>query len=196
MILDAAQERETVTMVVTVVEWLGFSVRLFVTPQPKIKGEKPIKSFPLTVVKTSLPASIVFTSESVGETWMVTCKAGDEMSIGKWRWVTTLDAGLGADSLDPVALTAPTELPANPYEAVDHPKHYNRHPKGIECIDVIEEMDRVNVALAIKHLWQLGEKPGSDAVEDLKKAIWYLNREVSREQARRSNGQKEVGNGR
>ena len=36
---------------------------------------------------------------------------------------------------------------ANP--AVDHPKHYNMHPSGIECIDVIRPMS-FNIGTAIK----------------------------------------------
>lgn len=65
------------------------------------------------------------------------------------------------------------------YEYVDHPNHYNDHPAGIECIDVIEEMT-ANIALAIKHLWRAGLKPGQDAERDFDKAIWYIEREKSR----------------
>ena len=66
------------------------------------------------------------------------------------------------------------------YEEIDHPHHYNWHPRGIECIDVIEAFENVNVAFAIKHLWRLGKKPGVDALKDLDKAIWYLQRERER----------------
>jgi hypothetical protein len=63
-------------------------------------------------------------------------------------------------------------------EAVDHPPHYNQHPKGIECIDVIEDWTCFNVATAAKYLWRCDHK-GKD-VEDLRKAVWYLNREIAR----------------
>lgn len=65
------------------------------------------------------------------------------------------------------------------FEKVNHPKHYNDHPAGIECIDVIEEMT-FNVGSAIKYAWRAGLKPGETSQSDLEKAKWYLNREQRR----------------
>ena len=65
------------------------------------------------------------------------------------------------------------------YEKVDHPRHYNEHPSGVECIEIIEHWG-FNLGSAVKYIWRNGLKPGEDAVEDLKKAIWYLNREIER----------------
>lgn len=64
-------------------------------------------------------------------------------------------------------------------EGVDHPKHYNLHPAGIECIDVIEYMTH-NIGAAIKYLWRAGLKPGEATDKDISKAIWYLERERDR----------------
>ena len=64
-------------------------------------------------------------------------------------------------------------------ELVDHPDHYNQHPAGIECIDVIEHFN-FNIGAAIKHCWRHGRKPGNDALTDLKKARWYIEREIAR----------------
>ena len=64
-------------------------------------------------------------------------------------------------------------------EIVNHPSHYNWHPRGIECIDVIEVFP-YNVANAIKYLWRHGRKDGSDAVTDLLKALFYIHREIDR----------------
>jgi hypothetical protein len=61
---------------------------------------------------------------------------------------------------------------------VDHPKHYNQHPAGIECIDVVECYN-FNVGNAIKYLWRAGLK-SDNAVEDLQKAAWYVAREIQR----------------
>lgn len=61
---------------------------------------------------------------------------------------------------------------------VDHPAHYNQHPSGVECIDVVETMT-FNVGNAVKYLWRAGLK-SEDAVTDLEKALWYVNREQSR----------------
>lgn len=63
---------------------------------------------------------------------------------------------------------------------VDHPQHYNAHPKGIECIDVIEEWPCFNIATACKYLWRCDHK-GKD-IEDLQKAVWYIEREIRRRQ--------------
>jgi hypothetical protein len=65
------------------------------------------------------------------------------------------------------------------HEAVDHPRHYNEHPSGIECINVIEHFN-FNTGSALKYIWRAGLKPGAERTEDLEKAIWYLNREIQR----------------
>lgn len=64
-------------------------------------------------------------------------------------------------------------------DPVNHPRHYNSHPTGIEAIDVIEHFP-CNVANAMKYLWRAGLK--GDAEEDLKKAAWYVEREILRRQ--------------
>lgn len=70
-------------------------------------------------------------------------------------------------------------------DSVNHPAHYNAHPSGVECIDVVEHMT-FNVGSAIKYCWRAGLKDGAPLVEDLKKAIWYLEREVERVEGVRS----------
>ena len=62
-------------------------------------------------------------------------------------------------------------------EVVDHPKHYNLHPSGVEAIDVCEHMS-FNVGNAMKYLWRSDLK--LDTIEDLKKALWYINREIKK----------------
>ncbi len=61
--------------------------------------------------------------------------------------------------------------------AVDHPRHYNSHPSGIECITVVEHMG-FNTGNAIKYIWRADEK--GSALEDLEKARWYIEREITR----------------
>lgn len=62
-------------------------------------------------------------------------------------------------------------------DTVSHPPHYKGHASGIECIQITEHMNfcRGN---SIKYIWRAGSK--GNEVEDLKKAIWYLEREISR----------------
>ena len=68
---------------------------------------------------------------------------------------------------------------------VNHPAHYNSHPSGIECIEIARHHN-FNIGNAIKYLWRAGlksEKGMEDAdkqVEDLRKAIFYINDEIER----------------
>lgn len=62
-------------------------------------------------------------------------------------------------------------------DAVNHPDHYNHHPSGVECIEIVEAFN-FNVGNAIKYLWRAGLK--GDEIEDLKKAAWYVSREIER----------------
>lgn len=64
-----------------------------------------------------------------------------------------------------------------PKEAVNHPDHYNDNPSGVECIDVVEHMS-FNVGNAMKYLWRADHK--GKTVEDLRKARWYIDREIKR----------------
>ena len=67
-------------------------------------------------------------------------------------------------------------------DPVNHPPHYTEHPSGIECIQVTEHLSFC-VGNAIKYLWRADLKH-DDAIEDLKKAAWYINREIERRQKR------------
>jgi hypothetical protein len=60
---------------------------------------------------------------------------------------------------------------------VNHPKHYTSHPSGVECITITEYMG-FNVGNAVKYLWRVGHK--IDDLEDLKKARWYIDREIAK----------------
>ena len=71
-------------------------------------------------------------------------------------------------------------------ERINHPKHYNSHPSGVECVDVVEHMT-FNVGNAVKYCWRAGLKDEkvfkndtTAAIEDLQKARWYLDREIQR----------------
>lgn len=62
-------------------------------------------------------------------------------------------------------------------DIVNNPKHYNSHPSGIECITVVEHMG-YNLGNAIKYIWRADLK--NNAIEDLEKARWYIERELWR----------------
>lgn len=63
------------------------------------------------------------------------------------------------------------------HDPVNHPAHYTSHPSGVECIDVTEHMNFC-IGNATKYLWRAGLK--DDAIEDLRKARWYIDREIER----------------
>ena len=62
-------------------------------------------------------------------------------------------------------------------DPVNHPAHYTSHPSGVECIEVTRWMN-FNLGNAIKYIWRAGNK--GNALEDLKKARWYLDDEIKR----------------
>lgn len=61
-------------------------------------------------------------------------------------------------------------------DPVNHPPHYQQHPSGIECITIAEAFN-FNLGNAIKYIWRCCFKAG---LEDLRKARWYLDREIAR----------------
>lgn len=64
-------------------------------------------------------------------------------------------------------------------DKINSPSHYTSHPAGIECITVIEHFP-CNIANAMKYLWRQGLKEGESNLDDLKKAEWYVKREIER----------------
>jgi hypothetical protein len=64
------------------------------------------------------------------------------------------------------------------HDDVSHPKHYTQHPSGVECIEITEHLNFC-LGNAIKYVWRAGLK-SEDTVQDLQKAVWYINREIAR----------------
>lgn len=68
-----------------------------------------------------------------------------------------------------------------PSDPVNHPSHYTR--TSLECIDVIEDMVKgwpsasaYRLGNVLKYIWRHRDK--GDPKENLKKALWYLQREL------------------
>lgn len=59
---------------------------------------------------------------------------------------------------------------------INHPKHYSETVPGFECIEVAQHFNFC-LGNVIKYVWRADAKGG---IEDLKKAQWYLNREIQR----------------
>jgi uncharacterized protein DUF3310 len=63
-----------------------------------------------------------------------------------------------------------------PEDNVNHPSHYNQIP-GIECQQVTKHFN-FNKGNALKYIWRAGYK--DKGIEDLRKAMWYLEDEIKR----------------
>jgi len=68
-------------------------------------------------------------------------------------------------------------------DLVNHPPHYTGNANGVECIDVVEDLGFC-IGNAIKYLWRADEK--DNALQDLQKARWYIDREINRRERRQS----------
>ena len=69
--------------------------------------------------------------------------------------------------------------PKKPKESVDHPAHYNSG--SIEVIDAIEDWGLgFSLGNAIKYIARAGKKSPETYIQDLEKALWYINRELQR----------------
>jgi hypothetical protein len=62
-------------------------------------------------------------------------------------------------------------------DPVNHPQHYKSHPSGIEVIKITEHMNFC-LGNAIKYILRADHK--GNAVQDLEKARWYIDRELQR----------------
>lgn len=50
---------------------------------------------------------------------------------------------------------------------------------AVEAIDVAEHLP-FNLGNVVKYVVRAGRKEGADEIHDLRKAVWYLNREIER----------------
>jgi|TARA_R110000803_G_scaffold138382_2_gene205230 hypothetical protein len=64
-------------------------------------------------------------------------------------------------------------------EMVNHPNHYGGEDNPYEAIKVIENWDLgFNLGNAVKYISRVGKK--DNTLDDLKKASWYINREINK----------------
>ena len=86
----------------------------------------------------------------------------------------------GPDFLEDLGLT-PSDFPENPPttegDAINHPSHYTAYP--VEVIELTEHMTFC-AGNVIKYVSRAGLKNPDTEIEDLKKARWYIDREISR----------------
>lgn len=77
-------------------------------------------------------------------------------------------------------------------DIINHPSHYT--DGKIEVIDFIEDKQlNFHRGNAIKYIARAGKKNKETEIEDLEKAVWYINREIQRlEKLKKSKDRKQV----
>jgi hypothetical protein len=65
-------------------------------------------------------------------------------------------------------------------DMINHPPHYTSHPSGVECIQVTRHMG-FNLGNAVKYIWRADLKGA--ALDDLRKAEFYIKDEIARREA-------------
>ena len=66
-------------------------------------------------------------------------------------------------------------------EKINHPAHYGGADNPYEAIKVIENWELgFCLGNVVKYLSRAGRKDPATELEDLKKALWYLQREIYR----------------
>ena len=74
-----------------------------------------------------------------------------------------------------------------PADNVNHPAHYTSGK--IEVIDFIEDKELgFHLGNAVKYISRAGRKNPDKIVEDLQKAVWYINREIGRLEGMKNDG--------
>ena len=77
------------------------------------------------------------------------------------------------------------------HDEVNSPAHYTAY-EGVEVIQLTEQMN-FNRGNAVKYIARAGLKSYDTEILDLKKALWYIQREINRMEAKlRTEGENEV----
>lgn len=64
-------------------------------------------------------------------------------------------------------------------ESVNHPKHYGGADNPYEVIKIIEALNLdFHLGNTLKYIARAGIKNADTELEDLKKALWYLQRKI------------------
>ncbi len=98
-----------------------------------------------------------------------------------WEGFNTyyIDGAFWAEKQQPNIYTLEDVL--RPYEQVNHPIHYGGEDNIYEAIKVIDAWD-LGFALGntVKYISRAGKKDKQKELEDLKKAMWYLQHHISK----------------
>lgn len=125
--------------------------------------------------------TVVVTEVSANGRWYEVHFRMENGSTDYWEYTRDGLVGGSKSHRHTIVEHTPKSTPAtNP---VSHPSHYTSHPSGVECIQVTQHMS-FNLGNVVKYVWRNGLKDsGGDDLQDLKKAQWYLNKEIERLEA-------------
>ena len=65
-------------------------------------------------------------------------------------------------------------------DMINNPPHYTSHPSGVECLTITRHMG-FNLGNAVKYIWRADLKGA--AIDDLRKAAFYIADEIKRREA-------------
>lgn len=130
-----------------------------------------------------------------GETVTVTSVSGERIDIAPGTWdlselffPSEADLISSGEGVGYVLIEDVPEESSQPVDAVNSPEHYTSDPSGVECIQITRHRN-FNIGNAIKYLWRAGLKQSADKtaqekqIEDLKKAVFYIQDEIKRLEA-------------
>lgn len=83
-----------------------------------------------------------------------------------------------ADEIDRIEESKPTDS-IHVDNIVHNPPHYTGFSNGAEVVDIAENLP-FNRGCAVKYLARAGKKHPDRELEDLKKALWFVAREIER----------------
>lgn len=113
-----------------------------------------------------------YTEESIW--YLYDAKPGGMPLYGVRRWRELTVEGQKRRGIKPL------KAAATPPDAIN-PQHYrSRGSEAMQTVDVIENffVDNAHRSQAFKYLARAGHKNGSDVLEDLEKAKWWIEREM------------------
>lgn len=132
-----------------------------------------------TQPKKDLPTHVVI--RSTGRPSTVLCEHIDHIStllVGDYCGTCTEEEMRAIDAALLASLGIREQKKTKSHDAVNSPSHYAAG--SIEVIDFIEALGlNFRLGNVIKYIARAGKKDPSKTVEDLKKALYYLQREVN-----------------
>jgi hypothetical protein len=125
-------------------------------------------------------------SEITGGEWITLYppirKAEENYHYACWQtgWYTGIEPKgewpVGAEQAEPVF----DHIKGDPSDPVNSPSHYRWLPNGIEVIDITETLN-FTMGNAVKYILRADHK--GKPIEDLRKAAWYIEREIARRES-------------